>query len=323
MADVPQSGLRHATANGIEIAYDMFGEPDAPPLLLIMGLGMQMIAWDDEFCRSLARQGFRVVRFDNRDVGKSTWLRGVRAPTPREILLGRALRRPARAPYGLEDMAADSVGLLDVLGIRSAHVVGMSLGGMIAQLMAIHYPERVRTLTCIMSRASSDRSAGRPTFRAMMMLFGRAPTDREAYLKRAQRLWRVLSGPRFPPDPQKVRERAALTWERGTNPGGVRRQMAAEMTSVSRVEALRGVRVPTLVIHGDLDPLLPVQGGRQIAAAVPGAELMIIEGMGHSLPQEVWPRVVDAVARVAGRAETPERPAPSRSVGVAAPPPSR
>jgi pimeloyl-ACP methyl ester carboxylesterase len=295
---VPHSGPHRVAANGIHIAYETFGEPDAAPLLLIMGLGMQMVAWDDDFCRRLARRGF-----DNRDVGLSTWLRGVRAPSPREILLRRVLRRPVEPPYRLEDMAADAVGLLDALGIESAHVVGASLGGMIAQLMAIHYPQRVRTLTCIMSRASGDRSAGRPTLRALALFLSRSPADREAYLRRAQRVWRVLGGPRYPPDPARLHARAALAWERGINPAGVLRQLAAEMTSGSRVEALRNLRLPTLVIHGSLDPLLPVQGGQQIASAVPGAELMILAGMGHSLPEPLWPRIVDAIARLAAHAQ--------------------
>jgi pimeloyl-ACP methyl ester carboxylesterase len=303
---VPHSGPHHAEANGIRLAYETFGDPDAVPLLLIMGLGMQMVAWDDDFCRMLARRGFHVIRFDNRDVGLSTWMRGMRAPTPREVVLGRMLRRPVEPPYRLEDMADDAVGLLDALGIGSAHIVGASLGGMIAQLMAIHYPERVRTLTCIMSRASGDRSGGRPTLRALALFLGRAPREREEYLRRAQQVWRVLSGPRFPPAPARVHERAAAAWERGINPGGVRRQLAAEMTSASRVEALGRVRAPTLVIHGSLDPLLPPQGGRQIAAAVPGAELLILDGMGHSLPEPLWSRIVGAIARLARRVEGPE-----------------
>jgi pimeloyl-ACP methyl ester carboxylesterase len=303
---VPHAGPHHVEANGVRLAYETFGDPDAVPLLLIMGLGMQMVAWDDDFCRMLARRGFHVIRFDNRDVGLSTWMRGMRAPTPREIMLGRMLRRPVEPPYRLEDMAADAVGLLDALDIRSAHVVGASLGGMIAQLMAIHYSERVRTLTCIMSRASGDRSGGRPTLRALTLFVGRAPRQREEYLRRAQQVWRVLSGPRFPPDPVRVRERAAAAWERGINPGGVRRHLAAEMTSASRVEALGRVRAPTLVIHGSLDPLLPPQGGRQIAAAVPGAELLILDGMGHSLPEPLWSRIVGAIARLARRVEGPE-----------------
>jgi pimeloyl-ACP methyl ester carboxylesterase len=300
---VPHSGPHRVDANGIRIAYETFGDADATPLLLVMGLGLQMVAWDDDFCRLLARRGFRVIRFDNRDVGLSTWLTGRRAPTPRRILLGRLLRRPVQPPYGLEEMAADAVALLDALGIRRAHVVGSSLGGMVAQLMAIHHPERLRSLTCIMSRASGDRSAGRPTFRAMLLFLSRSPRDREAYLRRAQGLWKLLSGPRYPPDPARVRERAALAWDRGINPGGVRRHLAALMTAPSRVEALRRVRVPTLVIHGSLDPLLPPQGGRQIAAAIPGAELMIVDGMGHAMPEALWPRVVGAIAAHAERAD--------------------
>jgi pimeloyl-ACP methyl ester carboxylesterase len=297
------SGPRLAEANGIRIAYETFGDADAPPVLLVMGLGLQMIAWDDDFCRLLARRGFRVIRFDNRDVGHSTWLRGQRAPTPREIMIARWRGRPVEPPYRLEDMARDAVGLLDALGIESAHVVGASLGGMIAQLMAIHHPERVRSLTCIMSRASGGRQAGFPRLRALALLFGRAPDDREAYLRRAQGVWRVLCGPRYPPDPARVRARAALAWDRGMNPAGYRRQLAAEMTSGSRVEGLRRLRVPTLVIHGSLDPLLPPQGGRQIAAAVPGAELLMLDGMGHALPEPLWPRIVNAIARLAERAD--------------------
>jgi pimeloyl-ACP methyl ester carboxylesterase len=303
MSRIKRTGPAKVQSNGIWIAYETFGDPDAAPLLLIMGLGMQMVAWDDEFCRQLADRGFWVIRFDNRDIGLSTWFDQVETPSVHEVALGRLMRRPVEPPYRLEDMAADAVGLLDALGIESAHVVGASLGGMIAQLMAIHHADRVRTLTCIMSRASGDRSAGRPTLKALALLFGRMPEDREAYLRRAVRAWKVLGGPRFPPDAARVRARASVAWDRGHNPTGVWRQLLAEMSSGSRVEALREVRVPTLVIHGDLDPLLPHQGGRQIAAAVPGAELMIVEGMGHSLAPPLWSRVSDAIARLARRGE--------------------
>jgi pimeloyl-ACP methyl ester carboxylesterase len=314
MPGIGRTGPARVRSNGIWIAYETFGDPDAEPMLLVMGLGMQMVAWDDDFCRQLAGRGFWVIRFDNRDIGLSTWFDDAETPSMHEVMLGRLMRRPVEPPYRLEDMAADAVGLLDALGIAAAHVVGASLGGMIAQLMAIHYPERVRSLTCIMSRASGDRSAGRPTLKALALLFGRLPVDREAYLRRAVRAWRVLSGPRHPPDLARVRARAALAWDRGHNPKGAWRQLLAEMASTSRVEALRGVRAPTLVIHGDMDPLLPDLGGRQIAAAVPGAELMIIEGMGHAVPAPLWPQVLDSVAGLARRAPEPT-PRPAQPLG--------
>jgi pimeloyl-ACP methyl ester carboxylesterase/uncharacterized damage-inducible protein DinB len=294
--DVPHSDPARIEANGIELVYDTFGESSAPPLLLIHGLGAQMVTWDAGFCRQLATRGYRVIRFDNRDIGLATWFDEAGVPDIMELYQAQTLDEAVQLPYTLEDMAGDAVGLLDGLGIESAHVVGASMGGMIAQLVAIHYPHRVRTLTSIMS-TTGDSELPPPTPEAMSLLLTPPPTDRDGYLDSAVQSAAVLNGPGFPVDEQRVRERAALAFDRGLHPAGTTRQLAAVVASGSRRQALRAVTIPTLVIHGDADPLVPVAGGRDTAAAVPGAKLLIIEGLGHALPSTTWTQVIDAIAR--------------------------
>ena len=294
--NVPHSDPARVEANGIEIVYDTFGEPSAPPMLLVMGLGGQMIAWDEEFCAALAAQGYWVIRFDNRDVGLSTKFDQAGVPDVLAMMQAQEQGEAIQPPYTLRDMADDVVGLLDTLEIESAHVVGISMGGMIAQTMAIHHPDRLRTLTSIMSSTGNpDLPPPRPE--AVAILVTPAPTDREGYVESAVKTWRVLDGPGFPFDEERTRERAGRAFDRGLSPEGTMRQLAAIMASGSRKEALQSVAVPTLVIHGDADPLVPVECGIDTANSVPGAELLIIEGMGHSLPPGATPRVVGAITR--------------------------
>ena len=294
--NVRHSDPGRARVDGIEIVYDTFGDPSAPPLLLVMGLGGQMIAWDEEFCMALAQQGYWVIRFDNRDIGLSTKMDEAGVPDILAMYQAVFAGEAIQAPYLLSDMAQDAVGLLDALEIPSAHVVGVSMGGMIAQSLAIQHPERVRTLTSIMS-STGDPNLPPPTAEALGILVNPAPAEREAYVAHEVEVWRVLNGPHIPVDEERVRERAGRFFDRSLSPAGTARQLAAILASGSRKEGLRSVTVPTLVIHGDADPLVPVEGGIDTANAVPGAELMIVEGMGHDIPLPVAPRVIAAIVR--------------------------
>jgi pimeloyl-ACP methyl ester carboxylesterase len=283
-----------AKANGIELCYDTFGDRDAPALVLIMGLGSQMIAWDEEFCAQLAARGYWVVRFDNRDIGHSTKFAERGVPNVLAMLTGQVQGDAVKVPYTLRDMAEDTVGLLDALAIKSAHVVGASMGGAIAQEMAIHHSGRVRTLTSIMS-STGEPGLPLPTPEALEILRSPVPTDRDGYLARYGQILRVLRGPGFPLDEARDRERAARIFARGLNPAGAARQLAATVASGSRKEALRFVTVPTLVIHGDADPLVRPEGGVATAKGIPGAKLLVIKGMGHAFPIAMWPQIIDAI----------------------------
>jgi pimeloyl-ACP methyl ester carboxylesterase len=283
-----------ARANGIDICYEIFGDANAEPMLLIMGLGGQMVLWDDDFCRQLAARGFRVIRFDNRDIGKSSHLSGGQRLTAVELLKLRFLKIPVAAPYKLHDMAEDAIGLLDVLGIKSAHLVGMSMGGMIAQEIAISHPQRLRSLTSIMSTTGNPRIPP-PTREATAVLMAPPPTTKEEYLERFARTWKVLRVGSFPQDEALDRSRAERTFERGLNPAGVARQFRAILASGSRKERLHAVKAPTLVIHGTVDPLVHPAGGKDTAASIQGAKLLMIVGMGHALPIPMWPQIIDAI----------------------------
>ncbi len=285
-----------AKANGIDICYDTFGDPGAPPMLLIMGLGTQMIGWDEGFCSELAARGYYVVRFDNRDIGHSTKFPQGGAPDLM-ALLGQALMgKPVAAPYTLKDMAGDTVGLMDALGCQRAHVVGVSMGGAIAQEVAMHHAGRVRTLTSIMS-STGDPALPQATPEAMSVLMSPPPKTKEEYFEAYKRTWKVLRGSGdFSLDEARDLERAQRNFERGLNPQGVGRQFAAILASGNRTAALGALRMPTLVIHGDIDPLVRIQGGEATAKAVPGAKLLVVKGMGHALPISLWPQVIDAIA---------------------------
>ncbi len=283
-----------ARANGIDICYEIFGDANSEPMLLIMGLGAQMIIWDDAFCEQLAARGFRVIRFDNRDIGQSSKLSGGKRLTPMELLKLRFFRIPVAAPYKLRDMAEDTTGLMDVLGIKSAHLVGASMGGMIAQEIAILFPQRVRSLTSIMSTTGNPRVPP-PTRAAAAMLMLPPPTTKDEYLARFAQTWKMLRVGRFPEDEALDRWRGERCFERGLNPAGVGRQFRAVLASGSRKERLRTVKAPTLVIHGTVDPLVHPAGGKDTAASIPSAKLLMIEGMGHALPIPMWPQIIDAI----------------------------
>lgn len=284
-----------AKANGIELCYEIFGAPDAEPLVLIMGLGAQMIHWDDEFCRELAGRGFRVIRFDNRDIGKSTRLSGGKPLRAIELIKLRLFKIAPEAPYKLWDMANDVVGLLDTLGIRAAHIVGASMGGMIAQEIAMQHPDRVLSLTSIMSSTGNPKLP-QPTREASAILLAPPPTTKEEFITRFGQTWKVLRAGSFPLDEAKDLERAERTYARGLNPAGVGRQLRAILASGNRKDRLRTVKAPTLVIHGTVDPLVRVDAGKDTAASVPGAKLLLIDGMGHALPIPMWPAIINAIA---------------------------
>jgi len=289
-------------ANGIQIEYDTFGDRASRPLLLVMGLGTQMIAWDEAFCQQLAAKGHYVVRFDNRDVGLSTKFEAAGVPNVLKAMSAAAKGEEVRTPYTLEDMAEDTVGLLDALEIATAHVCGASMGGMIAQTMAIRHPSRLRSLISIMS------STGNPKLppanpEAMAVLLKPAPAEREAFIEHMLQTWRTIAGRGFPFDEDRMRSQMARAFDRSYCPAGAMRQLMAIIAQGNRKPALASVGVPTLVIHGADDPLVPVAAGRDTAEAIPGAELLIIEGMGHDLPPAVWPRLVDAISAHTQKAE--------------------
>ncbi|HET7492205.1 MAG TPA: alpha/beta hydrolase [Bradyrhizobium sp.] len=284
-----------ARANGIELCYEIFGSPDAEPMILIMGLGAQMIQWDDDFCRRLAARGFRVIRFDNRDIGKSSQLTGGKRLTALEILKLRFLRIPVQAPYKIRDMADDTVGLMDALRIASAHIVGLSMGGMIAQEIALSYPQRMRSLISIMS-TTGNPGLPQATREAMAILMAPPPTTKQEFMERFVNTWKVLRVGRFPEDEALDLARGERTWERGINPAGSGRQLRAILASGSRKERLHAVKAPTLVIHGTVDPLVRPEGGKDTAASIPGAKLLMIKGLGHALPLPFWPEIIDAIA---------------------------
>ena len=296
MSSVSHTPPAFANANGLKLCYDTFGEASAPPLLLIMGLAAQMVAWDDEFCTLLAERGFRVIRFDNRDIGLSSRIDSAGVPDVSAAFMAAMQGKPVPTPpYLLTDMAADAIGLLDALELRSAHVVGASMGGAIAQTLAIHHPARLRTLTSIMA-TTGEPGLPPPTADALAVLFKPTPTDQAGYFDSYVQTWKVLRAGSFPLDEARDLARAGLNFSRGLNPAGVARQLVAILASGSRKQALGAVRVPTLVIHGDLDPLVPLACGLDTAESVPGAKLLVVPGMGHALPISKWPQIVDAIA---------------------------
>jgi pimeloyl-ACP methyl ester carboxylesterase len=286
-----------APANGIELAYQEIGDPGGEPLLLIMGMATQMIAWDESFCALLAERGFRVVRFDNRDIGRSTKITAAGVPSRIDTIAGRR----ATAPYLLRDMAADTAGLMDHLGIESAHLVGASMGGMIAQTMAIERPRRVRSLVSMMSN-TGNRWSGQPALKTYGLLLSRPLGGRQKAIEQAVKTFKLIGSPGYPMDEAYLREVAGRSYDRGHDQAAVLRQLHAVSASGDRTADLHGVRVPTTVIHGDSDPLVRPSGGKATAKAIPGARLRLIEGMGHDLPRNLWPTFVEEIAANAARA---------------------
>jgi pimeloyl-ACP methyl ester carboxylesterase len=285
-----------ARVGSVELVYETIGDPADAPMLLVMGLGMQLIHWDRRLCELLAERGFHVIRFDNRDAGLSTKIRG-RVPNLMRLMAGL----PTRVPYLIDDMASDTFGLLDHLEIERAHLVGTSMGGMIAQTMAIQRPGRVLSLASMLS-TTGDRRVGTPNLRVWTILMRRAPRDREAYIGYFERVFRMIGSPAYRSDDSHVRDVAAATYDRCHYPAGTARQLAAILASGSRTVGLRKLKVPTVVIHGEADPLVPVRAGRATARAIPGTKLITIPGMGHDMPEPLWPTFVDAIARNAERA---------------------
>jgi pimeloyl-ACP methyl ester carboxylesterase len=286
-----------AIGDDITLCYETFGERTSPPVLLVMGLATQMIAWHEEFCEQLAARGFFVIRYDNRDIGRSTRLDGFPPPTPLELLT----RRIKNPPYTLSDMARDGVRLLDALGIEEAHVVGASMGGMIAQVIAAEHPDRVLSLVSIMSMTGS-RWKGQPALKVYPMLLAKPPKTKEESVSRLLKLFRVVGSPGFDRDEDELARQGALAWDRGPATAGAGRQLGAIVASGDRTAAVTRVRAPTLVIHGTRDKLVNVSGGKATAKAIRGSELLLVDGMGHDLPRGVWDRVIDGIVRNAGRA---------------------
>ena len=283
-------------ANGVTIEYEETGAPDAPVILLIMGLGMQLVAWPETLCNGLAARGFRVVRFDNRDVGLSTRMPSAGALVTTAMLARAALGLPVRPPYTLDDMARDAIGLLDAIGVDRAHVVGASMGGMIAQILAIEHPERVKSLTSIMS-TTGDRALPGPKGKVLRALVRPRPRDKATAVRRYVEMFRLIGGSGYSPPEAEIRARAEGAISRSFRPDGFARQLIAIQTAPSRVLKLRRVRAPTLVLHGSDDPLVPLAGGEDTAANIPGARLRVVPGMGHFLPEALMPLLVDEIAR--------------------------
>jgi pimeloyl-ACP methyl ester carboxylesterase len=294
------SGEQFVTIGAITLCYETFGDPSATPLLLIMGLAAQMVLWDDEFCQQLADRGFWVIRFDNRDIGRSTILRDRRPPTAMQLLL----RDKRCASYTLDEMADDAVGVLDHLGVQKAHVVGASMGGMIAQLVAIRHRERVLSLVSIMS-TTGNRRVGRPHPRLIPHLLRRARMDRDGYVEDFVATYGRIGSQTYAREPERMRAAGGRCFDRGIHPAGAARQLAAIVTTQDRTPLLRQLDLPATVIHGTDDQLVSPSGGKATAKAIPGARLVMIEGMAHDLPPQLWPQVIDEIVQTATAASEP------------------
>jgi pimeloyl-ACP methyl ester carboxylesterase len=283
--------------SGIRIEYVTDGPADGPPIVLVMGLGMQLVAWPPGLVDGLVSRGFRVVRFDNRDIGLSTRVPGTRPVDMRRAAVKAMLRLPVRPPYTLEDMAGDTVGLMDALGIGRAHVVGVSMGGMIAQVLAAGWPQRVRSLCSVMSSSGALRFNFHftPATRALLTPPPR-DADEAALLDHMERVWMLIGSPGLQPAREALRARLSASMRRAYNPAGVARQMLAIMASGDRRKLLRRISAPTLVVHGEVDPLVPIGAGRDTAANVPGAVFRPVPGMGHDLPEALLPTLVGLIA---------------------------
>ncbi|MBW8011975.1 MAG: alpha/beta fold hydrolase [Chloroflexi bacterium] len=265
-------------------------------MLLIMGLGTQMVFWDDQFCSQLAAHGYWVIRFDNRDVGLSSRLDELGVPKVVELYLHRELLKDFKPPYTIEDMAGDALGLMRALEIEAAHVVGVSMGGMIGQVMAINHPDCLLTLSSIMS-STGDPSLPAPSAEGAQLLITPSPEEREAFIEYSVEVWQILSGTTYTFSLETLQEMAGISFDRGRSAAGFARQLSAILANGSRRERLKSVKLPVLVIHGDADPLMPLEGGIDTANSIPGAKKLIIEGMGHALPPGVWPQVIEAITQ--------------------------
>jgi pimeloyl-ACP methyl ester carboxylesterase len=296
-----------AHANGVEIEYETVGDPAGRPLLLVQGLGAQLTSVEDGLCQELASRGFLVIRYDNRDAGLSTWFDETGPANLAAIWGGDQ----ATLAYTLEDMADDAVGVLDAAGVAAAHVAGISLGGMIAQLLATRHPARVRSLASIMS-TTGDRAVGRPSGEAASVLLSAMPDDREAFIEQVVANARTVgTGTAYPFDEEAVRRGAARGYDRAYHPKGTGRQLAAILAAGDRSADLGRIRVPTVVVHGSEDQVIGVSGGEATAAAIPGARLLVVPGLGHELPPGFWPALADALVEVADRGAMLEPPEPS------------
>ena len=289
--------MPNVIANGIQLEYDTIGNPAFPPLLLIMGLGGQLVHWDEGFCRELAARGHFVIRYDNRDTGLSTRFEAAGLPDMSALLTARLQGQSIQAPYTLDDMADDAAKLLEALDIEKAHICGSSMGGMIAQTAAIRYPRRLLSLISIYS-TTGNPDLPQPQPAAMEALLSPQPVERQAYIDFNVITMQAIAGSGFPFDEQFIRSISARAYDRGFYPPGVGRQMMAVMAQENRTSTLGSVTVPTLVIHGTADPLVPAEHGQATANAIPGAQLLLVEGMGHDLPHTKgpWPQVIDAIA---------------------------
>ena len=290
------------TANGIQIEYETFGNPSGRPLLLVIGLGGQLIWWDERLCQDLVSRGHYVIRYDNRDTGLSSKFDQAGKPdvmgTMGKILSGDK----SSVPYTIEDMADDGAGLLDAMGIPCAHICGMSMGGMIAQTIALRHPSRVLSLTSIYSHTGNPKLP-QPKPEVLSALLTPIPTERAAYIEYMLGFHKMFTGHGYPMDEEWTRRNMAASYDRCFYPHGVGRQVIAIMAQNNRKAALASIKVPVLVIHGTDDPLVPVEGGKETAAAIPGARLILIEGMGHDLPHGgAWPQIVDAITAHTGKA---------------------
>lgn len=289
---MPRASFTSSDGRPIEIEYDSFGDPSRPTLLLVMGFGAQMVAWDERFCRLLAERDLHVVRFDNRDCGLSTKLDGVAVDVDAVIRAAVMEEPPPPVPYLLSDMGNDAFAVLDDLGVAHAHVMGASMGGMIAQTMAIEHPERTLSLISVMSQPG-DITVGQPTPEAMAALVAVPPSTRDDYVE-FSRTWQVFQSRKYRSD-EVSRRNAARDFDRSFYPDGAPRQMAAIYASGNRSDALRNLRVPTLVIHGTDDTLITPSGGERTAELIPGARYLLVEDMGHDLPEPLWPTIVEEI----------------------------
>lgn len=296
---MPKGPVRSSEGAKIEIAYETIGDSGGVPLLMVHGLGMQLVGWHPDLLRELVGRGYQLAIFDNRDAGQSTHFGHAGSPD-----IGRLLDRDASAAaYTLAELADDAAGLLDLLGWETAHVMGVSMGGMIVQTLALRHPHRLRSMTTIMATTGAD-GVGGATDEALATLLSPPALTREAYVENAVRSFAVIGSTGFAHDYEHIRTRAGQSWDRGHDPEGTIRQVAAILASGDRTAKLAEVRLPTLVVHGDADPLIHVSGGRATATAIRGAELLEVEGMGHDLPREVWPRFLGRLDDVVARGES-------------------